>query len=99
MLLNNDVGPRCQSHVPPYEELPQGFINKSPKFAGKKMKLDYRDLPLTGMSCALFSIPRSKKVRIMAGSEILGWHDDNYPDDAHYSIRIIRVTVCEVIDN
>ena len=80
----------------PYEDIPEGFTNKMPNFKGYGMKTDYREVPLTGMSCALFSIPRSKKIKIMAGSEILGWHDDNYPDDAHYSIRIIRVTVCDV---
>lgn len=94
---SNDVGPRCQDNVPPYEEIPQGFIDHMPKFARKKMKMDYRDMPIAGMSCALFSIPRSKSIKIMAGSEVLGWHDDHYPDDSHYSIRMIRVTVCDVI--
>ena len=60
--------------------------------------MDYRELPLTGMSSALFSIPRSEKVRIMAGSEILGWTNDSYPDDAHYSIKMIRVTVCDILN-
>lgn len=81
----------------PYEAIPEGFINRMPSFKGYSMKTDYREVPLTGMSAAIFSIPRSKRIKIMAGSEIPGWHDDNYPDDAHYSIRIIRVTVCEII--
>ncbi len=82
----------------PYAELAQGFIDNSPeKFGGCHMKMDYRELPLAGMSCALFSIPRSKRIKVMAGSEMMGWHDDNFPDDAHYSIRLVRVTVCDVI--
>ena len=27
------------------------------------------------------------------GSEICAWQEDNYPDDVHYSFRIIRVTI------
>ncbi len=26
------------------------------------------------------------------------WTDDNFPDDAHYSIRMIRITVCEIME-
>lgn len=51
--------------------------------------------PWTGMSCAVFELPASSKVRITAGSEVPGWADDTYPDDFHYSIREIRVTVAE----
>ena len=84
-------------HRPPaYEALPEGFRRRSPKFEGHGMKLDYRDFPLAGMSCALFSIPPSQKVQITAGSECISWNDDTYPDDVHYSIRIIRVTVCKI---
>lgn len=83
-----------------YKEIPQEeFIRKyGPDLKGCKMKTDFRELPLTGMSCAIFSIPMSKKVRIMGGCEIPGWTNDNYPDDAHYSFRIIRVTVCDIIN-
>lgn len=50
-------------------------------------------IPVAGMSCAIFEIPKSKKIIIKGGSAIAGWHEDNYPDDAHYSFRIIRITV------
>jgi hypothetical protein len=80
-----------------YQSIPEEFIKNNPGLKGYKMKMDYRELPLTGMSSAQFSIPRSNKIRIMAGSEILGWTGDSYPDDAHYSIRMIRVTVCDVL--
>ncbi len=59
----------------------------------KKTKSNYEELPVAGMSCAIFEIPKSKKVIIKGGSAIGGWNEDNYPDDAHYSFRIIRVTV------
>jgi len=52
-----------------------------------------REFPLAGMSSAIFEIPKSKKIRISGGSQIPGWTDDNYADDLHYSIRIIRTTV------
>ena len=83
-----------------YQEMPEEeFIRKyGPDLKGCKMKTDFREHPLTGMSCAIFSIPMSSKVRIMGGCEIPGWTDDNYPDDAHYSFRLIRVTVCDIID-
>jgi hypothetical protein len=53
----------------------------------------YKQLPVAGMSCAVFEIPKSRKVWIKAGSTIPGWHEDNYPDDIHYAIRIVRTTV------
>jgi len=69
---------------------------------GQHMRVDqlkggktYHEFPLTGMSCAIFEIPKSKKEIITGGSENHGWTDDNYPDDDHYSFRIIRVTVAE----
>ena len=52
-----------------------------------------REFPLTGMSSAIFEIPASKKIRISGGSQIPGWTNDTYPDDNHYSFRIIRTTV------
>jgi len=97
LVKDTDVPRFEEASAEPYKPIPEGFVKKIPQFKDYKMKLDYRELPLTGMSCAIFSIPMSKKVRIMAGSEIMGWTCDNYPDDVHYSIRIIRVTVCEVI--
>ena len=33
--------------------------------------------------------------RIQGGSTVPGWEEDNYPDDIHYSFRVIRVTVVE----
>lgn len=83
---------------PAYQTLPEDFTRKNPGIKNYNMKLDYRDFPLAGMSCAVFSIPLSKKIKITAGSEMLGWTDDNFPDDAHYSIRTIRVTVCEILE-
>jgi hypothetical protein len=52
----------------------------------------YRD---AGMSCAVFELPDSKKVTIMAGSQMNIDQLDirNMRHDAHYDIRIIRVTV------
>ena len=85
---------RYGGRSPAYETLPNGFVRRSPKFAGYGMKTDYREFPLAGMSSAFFSIPPSLKVRIAAGSECVSWNDDTYPDDVHYSVRLIRVTVC-----
>jgi hypothetical protein len=81
----------------PYSPVSAGFIEKFPECSNLKMKSNYREVPLTGMSCALFSIPLSRAVKVIAGSEILGWPDDNFPDDVHYSIRMIRITVCDII--
>ncbi len=79
----------------PFGDLPGDFKEKNPSIAKCRVKSDHREFPLTGMSCAIFSIPLSKKVRIMGGCENPGWTDDNFPDDVHYSFRIIRVTVCD----
>ena len=58
-------------------------------------RLTAREFPLAGMSCAVFETPPCKSVRISAGSINAGWTSDNCPDDHHYSIRMIRVTVDE----
>jgi hypothetical protein len=52
-----------------------------------------------GLSCASFSLPDSKKVTIMAGSSLDMADIDlrNGRHDAHYCIRIIRVTVKRAI--
>jgi len=52
----------------------------------------YRD---AGMSSATFEIPESRKITIMAGSQMNIDQLDirNMRHDAHYAIRIIRVTV------
>ncbi len=68
-------------HYPPQED-------------GKlRIKAVSNEFPMTGMNCAIFEIPPSKAMRIMAGSQIPGWTGDNYADDAHYSINIIRTSV------
>ncbi len=56
-------------------------------------RLTYNEYPLAGMSCAIFETPPCGSVRISAGSINTGWKSDNTPDDHHYSIRMIRVTV------
>jgi len=53
----------------------------------------YENVPLAGMSCAVFEIPASDRVRIMGGSVMPGWTADRAPSDGHYSFRIFRVTV------
>jgi hypothetical protein len=58
-------------------------------------EVTYRHLPVAGMSCAIFQIPKATTVRIKGGSTIPGWDEDNYPDDIHYSFRVIRVTVVD----
>lgn len=52
-----------------------------------------REMPLAGMSSAIFETPPCTSVRISGGSANPGWKSDNCPDDNHYSFRIIRVTV------
>lgn len=52
-----------------------------------------RNMPLAGMSCAVFEIPASFTVRILGGSTQPGWTGDNSPNDNHYAFRIIRTTV------
>ncbi len=58
-----------------------------------QMKSHYRENPLAGMSCAIFEIPKSLKIRITGGSDLYPWTEDNYPGDIHYSFRIIRTTI------
>lgn len=55
--------------------------------------LSYEEYPLAGMSCATFEVPRSETVRVTGGSQTPGWSEDTYPDDFHYSFRVIRTTV------
>ena len=64
-----------------------------PHLSDYKIKSHYRENPLTGMSSAIFEIPKSSKVIISGGSECCAWTEDNFPDDVHYSFRMIRVTV------
>ena len=52
-----------------------------------------------GLSCARFSLPESRKVTIIAGSQhdIADMDVVNMRHDAHYCIRIIRVTVQRLV--
>ena len=53
----------------------------------------YREFPHTGMSCAIFETPPSRRITVMSGSQRPGWPTDNYPDDQHYSFRTLRTTI------
>ena len=77
----------------PYENMPRAFLDRYPGLAEGGLKSHYREFPLAGMSCAIFEIPPCSKVTVMGGAEIPGWRSDSFPDDAHYSFRIIRTTV------
>ena len=77
----------------PYEKMPEAFLESNPSLAQGSLKTHYREWPLAGMSSAIFETPPSKKVIIMGGGETPGWQSDNFPDDVHYSFRIIRTTV------
>lgn len=82
--------------VEPYPGIPEARVAKV--WNGRdeyQMKSHYRENPLAGMSSAIFEIPKSRKVTISGGSELCAWTDDDYPDDIHYSFRIIRVTVVQ----
>ena len=50
-------------------------------------------LPVAGMSCAVVEVPASTRVRVAGLGAIPAWSSDDYPDDTHYSIRLIRTTV------
>lgn len=73
--------------------LPKDFTDQGARFEGGTLRCTAQEMPLAGMSCAVFEIPHSKKVSISGGAEIAGWASDNAPDDGHYSFRIIRITV------
>ena len=55
--------------------------------------VDGGNYPLAGMSCAIFEIPASRKVRIMGGSMSFGWTFADCKGDDHYSFRMIRTNV------
>lgn len=78
-----------------YKEIPEARLKIRPGLAPYKLKSDYRENPLVGMSCAIFEIPGSKKIKISGGCEVCAWSDDRYPDDVHYSFNLIRVTVAK----
>ena len=77
----------------PYEAMPPALCERFPGLAEGSVKADSREFPLTGMSSAIFETPPSKKIVVMGGCETPGWRSDNFPDDAHYSFRMIRTTV------
>lgn len=72
-----------------YEPLPAGHFAPF-----EHPKADSSEFPLVGFSCGVFSIPRSKSIRISGGSVTPGWVGDTFCSDKHYSFRIIRTTVC-----
>lgn len=75
-------------------DIPENFKKYRPQYAeGVGYRCQTPNMPMLGMSSATFDIPASTKIMISGGSAIAGWQQDNYPDDAHYSFRIIRVTV------
>ncbi len=78
----------------PYENPPEELLNHQKAWMPQgTVKGHWREAPLAGMSCAVFEIPKSKRIRISGGCELLPWSEDNYPEDIHYSFRIIRTTV------
>ncbi len=78
----------------PYEPMPEEMLRQQHRWAPLgTVKGHYRELPLSGMSCAVFEVPQSTKVKVMGGCESMAWTEDNYPEDNHYSFRIIRTTV------
>ena len=77
-----------------YEKIPSAMMEQYPRWAPHgAVKGHYREHPLAGMSCAIFEVPASRRIRITGGSELPGWTEDNYPNDNHYSFRIIRTVV------
>lgn len=76
-----------------YDEIPQARKELKPNLGKYRMKTHYRENPLVGMSCAIFEIPKSRKIIISGGSDVITWTTDNYPTDNHYSFRTIRVTL------
>lgn len=76
-----------------YEEIPAEMARRYPGVEHWQVKGHYQEHPLAGMSCAIFEIPKSRKVIITGGSDTPGWRVDNFPHDDHYSFRTIRITV------
>ena len=76
-----------------YEPIPDNWVRDTPFLKDACVKSHYADFPLMGMSCAIFEIPKAKKVTILGGSEKPLWQNDGAPGDDHYSFRTIRTTV------
>lgn len=81
-----------------YEPIPEAWIRDIPFLRRAHVKSHYADFPITGMSCAIFEIPKAKKVTIMGGSEKPLWQNDGAPGDDHYSFRMIRTTVASRVN-
>jgi len=88
-----------ESHI---EELPEALPVRFrlDNLWGMHLRIDlvnagghYSNLPVSGMSSGTFDIPPSSEVRVMSAGAIPAWSEDQYPDDAHYSVRYIRTTV------
>ncbi len=77
----------------PFDKLPAGYLEVYPGLSDWALKSDVHEFPFAGMSCAIFEVPPCKKIIIRGGSEMPGWSSDNYPNDGHYSFRMIRTTV------
>lgn len=80
-----------------YDDIPEARMKEvwQGRSPDAKLKSHYRENPLIGMSSAIFEIPKSRKVVISGGCEVCAWTDDGFPDDVHYSFRIIRTTVAK----
>ena len=76
-----------------YEPVPEGMIRRYPGVADCSVKLHSATIPLAGMSCAVFEIPRSHRVTITGGSDNNAWMSDGAGPDNHYSFRTIRTVV------
>ena len=75
-------------------DLPENFKQFRPQYTeGVGFRCRTENMPQAGMSSAIFEIPRSRKVSVGGGCQVSGWQEDNYPDDAHYSFRLVRLTV------
>jgi hypothetical protein len=79
-----------------FEPIPPGMLKRYPGMAAERVKAGFQQFPFTGMSCAVFEIPKSRKVIIQGGSETTGWLRDNAGNDDHYSFRTIRITTASV---
>jgi hypothetical protein len=86
------IGPPQGAH---YEAMPEAIRTLYPSTRENPwhVKSHYAENPLAGMSCAVFEIPPSRRVRVSGGSLSTGWTGDNFPTDNHYSFRTIRTTV------
>ncbi len=90
-----NIKPKLNSTGMTYEKMPEMVKELYPSTREKPWhcKTHYCENPLAGMSCAVFEIPPSLRVRVSGGSTSTGWTSDNFPTDNHYSFRTIRTTV------